>query len=136
MVKRTEQRGFSLIELMIVIAVIGILAAIALPSYDQYRIKASRADAQAFLMEAAQMQQRFLMDSRAYVADPGAIAAMNLAVPADVDNNYTITVAAPVGATPPTFIITATPKAGTRQAADGLLSIDQAGTKVWAGGVW
>ncbi|MNT82900.1 hypothetical protein D3C72_2226970 [compost metagenome] len=69
------------------------------------------------------------MDSRAYVADP-------LAVPADVNSNYTITVVAPVGATPPTFIITATPKAGTRQAADGLLSIDQAGTKVWAGGVW
>ncbi|MNQ81073.1 Fimbrial protein precursor [compost metagenome] len=129
MVKRTEQRGFSLIELMIVIGIIGVLVAIALPNYDQYRIKANRADAQAFLMEAAQMQQRFLMDSRAYVADP-------LAVPADVNSNYTITVVAPVGATPPTFIITATPKAGTRQAADGLLSIDQAGTKVWAGGVW
>ncbi|MNF97016.1 Fimbrial protein precursor [compost metagenome] len=127
--KRTEQRGFSLIELMIVIGIIGVLVAIALPNYDQYRIKANRADAQAFLMEAAQMQQRFLMDSRAYVADP-------LAVPADVNSNYTITVVAPVGATPPTFIITATPKAGTRQAADGLLSIDQAGTKVWAGGVW
>lgn len=133
---RARQGGFSLIELMIVLIVIAILAGIALPSYDRYRVRANRADAQAFLMEVAQMQQRRLMDARAYVNDPNAVITLNLTVPNNVDQNYTVTVAAPAGATPPTFTITATPKAGTRQAGDGALSIDQAGSKVWAGGSW
>jgi type IV pilus assembly protein PilE len=135
-VNRARQSGFSLIELMIVLIVIAILAGIAVPSYDSYRVKANRADAQAFLMEVAQVQQRRLMDARAYVNDPGAITALNLALPSSVNQNYSVTVVAPAGATPPTFTITATPKAGTRQAGDGALSIDQAGAKVWAGGSW
>lgn len=133
---RARQSGFSLIELMVVLMVIAILAGIALPSYDRYRVRANRADAQAFLMEVAQVQQRRLMDARAYVNDPNAIVTLNLTLPNNVDQNYTVTVAAPAGATPPTFTVTATPKAGTRQAGDGLLSIDQSGTKVWAGGSW
>lgn len=133
---RARQSGFSLIELMIVVAVIAILAGIALPGYDRYRVRANRTEAQAFLMEVAQVQQRRLMDARAYANDPDAITALNLALPDNVDQNYSVSVVAPAGATPPTFTITATPKAGTRQAGDGALSIDQASTKVWAGGSW
>lgn len=133
---RARQSGFSLIELMIVLMVIAILAGIALPSYDSYRVRANRADAQAFLMEVAQQQQRRLMDARTYANDPNAITTLNLALPNNVVQHYTVTVVAPAGATPPTFTITATPKVGTRQAGDGALSIDQAGTKIWAGGNW
>jgi type IV pilus assembly protein PilE len=52
-------KGFSLIELMIVVAVIGILAAIALPMYQEYLEKAARADAKSTMLDLAQVEERF-----------------------------------------------------------------------------
>lgn len=122
---RERMRGFSLIELLITVAVVGILATIAYPSYQSYLVRSNRSAAQSFLMDIAQRQQQYLLDARAYAGD---VKTLNLAVPAKVDSTYAVNILPAVGP-PPGFTAIATPRAGTPQAADGALSIDQAGTK-------
>jgi len=123
-------RGFTLIEVMIVVAVIGILAAIAFPSYQSQIRKSNRAAAQAVLMDAANKQQFYLSSQREY-AD--TLPKLNITVPTDVSRWYDVTVTTDPVATPPTFLLTATPKAGLAQAPDGALTLNSAGTKMRAG---
>jgi type IV pilus assembly protein PilE len=63
-----DQKGFTLIELMIVVAIVGILAAIAYPSYQEYSLRAGRADGKAKLMEIIQAQERFYSQNQRYTA--------------------------------------------------------------------
>jgi type IV pilus assembly protein PilE len=126
-------KGFTLIELMIVVAIVAILAAIAYPSYQQYVIRSNRSAAQQFVLDVAQRQEQFLMDNRAYAATTaadltnGTITALNMTVPAETSSRYTVAVT--TGTTPPTYTITATPRAGTVQANDVTLTVNQAGVK-------
>jgi len=122
---RSKQRGFTLIELMMVVAIVAILAAVAYPSYMSYLAKGNRSAAEAHLMDIAQSQQRYLLDARSYAPD---LTTLNVTTPSSVSPYYTITIATAAGP-PPTFTATATPKAGTSQASDVTLSIDGAGVK-------
>ena len=130
---RTRQNGFTLIELMIVMVIIGVLAAIALPGYQQYVIKSNRRAAQAFMMDVASREKQYFLDVRSYVAaaDNAALAAdtgLKLNVPTDVGKRYTISVTLDAG--PPLgFTVTAVPLAGTGQAGDGTLTLTSAGVK-------
>ncbi len=75
--KRTE-RGFTLIELMIVVAIIGILAAIAYPSYDEYVKRGNRTEGQALLSEAAARQERYFGQNNAYITSDADITKLGL----------------------------------------------------------
>ena len=125
--------GFTLLELIVAMAIIAILVTIALPSYQEHLRKGRRGAAQTFLVEVASRQQQYLLDARSYAVGPGAVAALGLTVPADVAPYYTVTVDPAVPTTPPTYQIIAAPIAGSVQAPDGDLTLDQAGTKTRAG---
>ena len=123
-----RDRGFTLLELMVVVAIVGILLAIAFPSYKNYILKGNRAGAQAFLMDAAQRQQQYFLDNRTYAPDLGTLFATASPVPTEVSPYYAITVAT-TGGPPPTFLITAAPKGTQAANNEPTLTIDQAGTK-------
>ena len=118
--------GFTLVELMIAVAIIGILASIAIPSYVEYVKKGRRASAQSHLMDIAQRQQQYLLDARTYAA---SLTTLGVTTPTDVANYYTIQVN--VADAPPSFTITATAQ-GT-QVSDGNLTLDSTGAKTPVG---
>lgn len=121
-------RGFTLIEMMITVAVIGILSAIAYPSYRQYVIRANRSAAQGYMLNVTSRQEQYLLDNRQYLNAPTEAALEALVpMPDDVDASYAITVAANNAATPPTFTVTAAPVGA--QASDVTLTINSAGVK-------
>jgi len=118
-----------MIELMIAVAVVAILAAIAYPSYQDHLRKGRRSAAQSFLIDVAARQQQFLLDARSYAGGAGALGALNLMVPGDVSRFYTVTIGPAVPTLPPSYIITATPIAGSAQDPDGALTFDHQGSK-------
>ena len=121
--------GFTLIELMIVVAIVAILAAIAFPSYQDHLRKGRRGATQAFMMDLANREQQYLLDARVYATGGTTLTMLNVTVPSEVSSFYTVTV--DPGATPPSYTITATPIGA--QASDGVLTLDQAGNKTRAG---
>lgn len=125
------QKGFTLIELMIVVAVIGILAAIAYPSYNQYITKSKRASAESFMLALASKQVQYMLDAREYAPDLATLGYTASTVPKEVSDSYDIAVAANNGATPPTFTVTATPKSiqASQDTMCAMLTLNQAGTK-------
>lgn len=110
--KIQKQKGFTLIELMIVVAVVGILSAIAYPSYTEYVRRGHRADARAGLLQAQLWLERAATATGVY---PTALPS-NLTWSGDAGKRYTIGFAA--NNTNAAFTLTATPKSPGPQASD------------------
>jgi type IV pilus assembly protein PilE len=125
--------GFTLIEVMIAVAVVAILATVAFPSYREYIQRSHRSEAQAHLMALAARQQQFLVDTRGYAA---SLATLGISEPANVTKAYAVTMTLD-GGPPPGYTITATPNASQTSERCGTLTINQAGTKTAAvAGCW
>lgn len=119
------QRGFSLIELMITVAIIGILAGIALPSYQESVIKASREAAQTEMLQFAAVQEKIYLNTNSYTANMAAAYPNGLGQASSKDGKYTYAVTCPTNCATD-FLITATPVAA-QQKKDGTLTLDSVG---------
>lgn len=120
-----QQKGFTLVELVIVVAIIAILAAVAIPSYRQYVVKAHRTDARRALLDLAGRQERYFYSHNTY-AD--TLAKLSLSSSTVDGGFYTVAVSA---ASDTDFTLTAT-AIGRQQRYDAdcqTLTVTKAGTR-------
>jgi len=135
--RKRRNAGFTLIEVMITVAIVAILAAIAYPSYQQYVLRANRTEAQALLNDAAARQERYFAQNNTYVTAQSDIGKLQLknttgsgndtVVKSDTDK-YKLTVSNPSGSGG--YLFTATPQGS--QTADtkcGNLTLNAIGTR-------
>ena len=121
--RRKSAKGLTLSELLMVIVIVGILAAVAVPTYSNYMMRARRADAKTALEQLRASQEMRRAERGSYETDIVALRS-TWGAPTATVGDYTITMAA----TATTFTGTATPNT-SRQTPDGALTIDHNGVK-------
>ncbi|MEO8022846.1 type IV pilin protein [Polaromonas sp.] len=127
-ISRVRVSGFTLLELMIVVAIVGILAAVALPSYSEHVRRGNRAEATSALLEARQFMERYYAANSRYTTS----ADVNPALPARLQTlppggaaRYTLSVEATVNS----YTLTAVPSGGMAVDKCGSLSVTHTGVK-------
>ena len=124
------QRGFTMIEVMIVVAIIGIIAAIAYPSYQDYVREARRTDGMAALLAIANEQEKWFIGNGTYTSILGNVWSHPLNLTFSPESFYTVSIQAADGNG---FLLRAVGRAGTSQANDAgcvCFELDQANRKM------
>ena len=125
----TKESGFTLIELMIVVTIVGLLSMVAYPSYQDYIRRAERTAAMGFVAEMAQRQEIIFNNQRTYA---NSLAGLGMAMPARLANNYnapTISVVDPAAGTLGSYAITLTPLTSGIMKNDGALVFRSSGER-------
>lgn len=125
-----KQQGFTLIELMIAVVIVGILAAIAYPSYTEYVLKSNRAEGKAHLLEAMQAQERHYSQTMSYQDDITKLVGVSVA---STTNKYRLSIEKCTGAADVKrcVLLQVTPERADPDCA--ILSLDSRGAKAATG---
>ncbi|HTT09565.1 MAG TPA: type IV pilin protein [Burkholderiaceae bacterium] len=130
---RPRTHGFTLIEVLVAIAIIGILAAIAIPAYTSYIQRANRVDARKTLLEAAAFLQRCFSQNNDYSCAPAAPGAMvapfSQSPDAPASAKYNITVSAGGGVGSTSYTLQATPTGNMAGDECGAFTLNNAGVR-------
>lgn len=127
MINRAVSKGFSLIELLVVVAIIGVLAGVAYPAYQEFIRTANRADAMALLVELTSEMEQYRFENQSYQGaaagggDTGIPDANRImALDKGVTNHYAVTISA---ATRTSYLLTAVPTGNQQEDGCGTITI-------------
>lgn len=124
-----KRQGFTLIELMIVVAIIGILAVIAYPSYQDYVTRSKRSDGKNAALEMASRQERYYFDNNSYTTDPTDLG-YSASPASSPEGYYNISISDdPTDDITTGYTITATPAAPFSDPDCGNLTLNSRGVK-------
>ncbi len=127
----TKTSGFTLLELMIVVAIVGLLAMVAIPSYLNNVLKGHRADGQGILLDLAAKQERFITQNNTYTTDISSATGLNLGTTVSREGYYNLSATACGGGSiAACYIIVATATGGQTKDTDCLtITYSSAGIK-------
>lgn len=145
---RSNLKGFTLIEMMIVVAIVGILAAVAIPSYRSHIVKAARVEAQTELLELAALQEKIFLNSNSYAFSVTAAyngtsaGGLGRTSGQTKDGRYDLllvdgcTSLAALSTAATNFVLVARPVTGGSQEGDGNICISDSGQRLWGTASW
>lgn len=123
---RRRARGFTLVELLVVVAIVAILAAVAIPAYGRYAYRARRVEGKELLLRIANAQERYYATFNGY----GKLKDIGFTDPALSEKGYyQVSIELGDGTRPQTYVATAKPMLGQASDACGNLTVDNTGTK-------